>query len=84
MNDEPRTQLGFEPRRLGWHDVARIGNVHQLFHADRIEGQSHLHLTTVHALLQFAQSTDTAHEVDALVRTEVMVTSNTPMGSLSS
>ena len=74
VNDESRTQLRFEPRRLGRHDVARVGNIHQLLHADRIEGQSHLHLTTVHTLLQLAQPADTAHEVDALVRTEVLDT----------
>ena len=74
VNDEPRTQLGFEPRRLGWHDVTRIGNVHQLFHADRIESQSHFHFTTVHTLLQFTQTADSAYEVDSFVRTEVLDT----------
>ena len=72
MDDEPRTQLRFEPCRLGWHDITRISNVHQLLHADGIEGQGHFHLAAIHTLLQLAQPADTAHEVDALVRTEVL------------
>ena len=71
MNYQSRTQLRFEPSGLGRHDIAGIGNVHQLFHGHRIKRQSHFHLTAVHPLLQFAQPADTADKVDTLVGTEV-------------
>lgn len=71
MNHQSRTQLRLKPSCLGRHDVARIGDVHQLLHGNGIEGQCHFHLTTVHPLLQFAQPADTADKVDTLVGTEV-------------
>lgn len=73
---QSRAELRFEPGRFRRHDVARIGNVHQLLHRYRIEGQRHLHLAAVHALLQLAQSADTSHEIDALVAPQVLNAQN--------
>lgn len=74
MNNEAGTQFRFEPSRLGRHDVAGIGNVHQLLHGDRIKGQRDLHLATVDTALQFSQPTDSTYEIDTLIRTEVFYT----------
>lgn len=71
MNHQPRTQLRLKPSCLGRHDVARIGDVHQLLHGNGIEGQCHFHLTAVHPLLQLFQTTDATYKVDTLVGTEV-------------
>ena len=71
MNHQSRTQLRLKPSCLGRHDVARIGDVHQLLHGNGIEGQCHFHLTTVHPLLQLSQTTDAAYKVNTLVGTEV-------------
>ena len=66
----------FKPRGFRRHDVARIGNVHQLLHGNRIECQRHLHFAAVHTFLQFTQSADTAHKVDTLVRAQVLDAEN--------
>lgn len=71
MDYETRTQFGLEPCCLGRHDVACVGNLHQLVHGDGIEGESHLHLTAVDTAFQLAQAADTADEVDTFVGTQV-------------
>src|SRR5918912_1549966 len=38
-------ELRFEPRRLGRHDLARVGHRHQIGHADRIEREGHRRLS---------------------------------------
>ena len=65
MNHQSRTQLRLKPSCLGRHDVARIGDVHQLLHGNGIEGQCHFHLTAVDTLLQFTQTANTPYEVNA-------------------
>ena len=72
MDDESGAKFGFKPSGLRRHDVARVCDVHDLFHGDGIEGQCHLHLSAVHTTFQLTQSADTAHEVDALVGTKVL------------
>ena len=67
MDNQSTAQFGLKPRRLGRHDVARISNVHQLLHADRIECESDLHLSAIYTALQLTQATDAAYEVNALV-----------------
>ena len=79
MDNQTGTQFRFEPGCLGRHDITGIGNIHQLLHGDRIKRQRDLHLATVHTTLQFSQPTDTAYEI----RLEEIVTSRTPIGSLS-
>ena len=65
MDDDARTELGLEPRGLGGHDVARVGDVDELLHRDGVEGESDLHLAAVDAALQLAETADAADEVDA-------------------
>ena len=72
MNDKAAAEFRLEPRRFWRHDFAGIGDIHDLFHRDRIECQSHLHLAAVHAAFQFAEATETADEVDALVFAKVL------------
>ncbi len=68
---ETGTQLGLKPSGLGGHDVAGVGNVDNLFHADGIEGEGDLHFAVVHTTFQLAEATDAADEVDAFVGAEV-------------
>ena len=67
----PERNFGSNQVVFGRHDVARIGDVHQLLHGNGIEGQCHFHLTAVHPLLQLFQTTDATYKVDTLVGTEV-------------
>lgn len=96
MDNQTGTQFRFEPGCLGRHDITGIGNIHQLLHGDRIKRQRDLHLATVHTTLQFTQPTDTAYKINAFIRTKIfmprisskirleeIVTSRTPIGSLS-
>ena len=76
MDNQAGTQFRFEPSCLGRHDITGIGNIHQLLHSDRIKSQRYLHLTTVHTPLQFSQTTDTAYEIDTLIRTKIFYTQN--------
>jgi len=55
---ETGTQLGLKPSGLGGHDVAGVGNVDNLFHADGIEGEGDLHFAVVHTTFQLAEATD--------------------------
>ena len=72
MDYEAGAQLGLKPGGLRGHDVAGVGNVDNLLHADGIEGEGDLHLAVVDAAFQFAEAADAAHEVDALVGAEVL------------
>ena len=54
VNHESAAELGFEPGGFGGHDVAAVGNVHDLLHADGIEGKGHLHFATVDTGLQLS------------------------------
>ena len=76
MDNQAGTQFRFEPGCLGRHDITGIGNIHQLLHGDRIKRQRDLHLATVHTTLQFTQPTDTAYEIDTLIRTKIFYTQN--------
>ena len=69
--DETRPQFGFEPSRLGGHDVARVGNIHELFHRDGVEGESHFHLSAVDTAFQLFETAYAAYEVDAFVAAQV-------------
>lgn len=72
MDYKAGTELGLEPCGLWRHNVARIGNVHELFHGNGIKGKSHLHLAAVNALLQFAKTAYAADKVNALVAAQVL------------
>lgn len=94
---QPRTQFRFEPGSLRRHNVSCIGNIHQLLHRNRIKCQSHFHFAAVNPSAQFAQAADSPTKsirrserrsliprISSRIRLEEMVTSNTPIGSLSS
>ena len=71
VDHEAGAQLRLEPGGLWGHDVAGVGNVDNLLHADGIEGEGDLHLAAVDATFQLAEAADAAHEVDALVGAQV-------------
>ena len=71
MDHQTRAELGLDPRGLGGHDVARVGNVHELLHRYGIEGEGHLHLTAIDTTLELAETADATDEVDALVLAQV-------------
>ena len=77
MNHETRAELRLEPSGFGWHDVARIGDVHKLIHRNGIEGKGNTHLAAIDTTLEFAKATQTAYEVDALVATKVLDSEDT-------
>ena len=41
-----------------------------------MQGQCHLHLATIYTTLQLAESAKTAHEVDTLIRTQILDAQN--------
>ena len=97
MDYQPRPQFGLEPGGFGRHDLAAVGDVHDLLHADGEESECSTHLTAVHTALEFSESTQPAYEVNAFaaaqvaklqvssrMRREEISTSSTPMGSFSS
>jgi len=71
VDHETGTELRLEPSGLRRHDVASVGDVYELVHGHGIEGESHLHLTAVHATLKLSEAAYATDEVYALVRTEV-------------
>ena len=72
VDGEAAAEFGFEPRGLGRHDIAGIGDADKLLHGDRIQGEGYLHLAGIHAAGQFSEAADTAYEVYALVGAEVL------------
>ena len=67
VDDQTGAELRLEPRGLWWHDIARVSDINQLLHRDRVECKSKLHLSAIDSLLQLSETTDTTDEVDALV-----------------
>src|SRR4051812_17933793 len=61
--DKSVGELGFEPGRLGGHDLVGVRDRHQLLEGGRGQGEGGLHLAAVDALLQFAKAADAAHEI---------------------
>lgn len=47
VDGEAGTEFRLEPRGLRRHDVAGVGDVDELLHRDRVEGEGDLHLTAV-------------------------------------
>lgn len=74
MDDQSAAELGFEPCSLGRHDFSAVCDVHNLLHGYGVERQSQLHLTAVHAALEFAQSAQSAYEINSLVAAQVLDT----------
>lgn len=71
VDHETGAELRLKPGSLRGHDVAGVGDVDELIHGDGVEGEGHLHLAAVDTTFQFAKTTDTADEVDALVAAQV-------------
>ena len=68
MNHQAGAQLRLEPGCFRRHYITCIGNIHQLFHRHRIKRQRNLHLPGINTRLQLSQTTDTANEINPLVR----------------
>lgn len=71
VDDEAGAKLGLEPGGLGRHDVAGVGYAHQLVHRHGEQGEGHGHFSAVDTALELAEAAYAAHEVDALVGTQV-------------
>ena len=97
MDHQTGAKLRFEPRRLRRHDITRIGDIHQLLHRNGIQSQGNLHLTAIHTAFQFTQPRipptksirlserkSLMPKISSRIKFEEIVTSNTPIGSLSS
>ena len=67
VNHKSAAEFWLKPCCLGRHDISTIGDIHDLLHADGIESQGHLHLATVNTAFEFAKSTQSTDEIDALV-----------------
>lgn len=74
MDYQSGAEFWLKPGGLGRHDVARIGNIHKLFHGDRIECQSHLHLTAVNTALEFSKTAYATNKINPLVAAQVLYT----------
>ena len=66
MYENTRQELGLEPCALRRHDLAGVGNVHQILDRGGIHCESNGH-AIVDPLLKLAQTADTADKVDALI-----------------
>ncbi len=71
VDHETGAELRLEPRSLRGHDLARVGDIHDLLHRDGIEGQGSTHLTRVDTTLEFAETSEASHEIDTLRRAQV-------------
>src|SRR3954470_3802808 len=69
--DKSVGELGFEPGRLGRHDLVRIRHRDQLLERGRGEREGRAHLAAVDALLELGKTADTADEIDPLVAARV-------------
>ena len=76
MDCKSGTELRLEPCCLRRHDVARIGDVYKLLHGNRIEGESHFHLSVVHSARKFSKTADSADEINSLVSAEILDAEN--------
>ena len=56
---------------LGGHDVAGVGDIHQLFHAHRVEGEGKGHFARVDTAFEFFEAAYTAYEINAFVAAKV-------------
>ena len=72
VDDKTTSEFWFEPSGLRWHNVTRVGNVHDLLHADGIEGKCEFHFSAIDASFEFAQTSQSSNEVDTLIRTQVL------------
>lgn len=76
VNGEAGAELRFEPCCLRRHYVACICDVDELLHGDRVEGEGYHHFSAVHAALQFAQPSDSANEIDSVIRAQIFDAQN--------
>ena len=72
MDCQTTAQLRLEPGSLGRHDIASIGYPDKLLHGNGIQCESCCHLTRVNPLLELAETSDTAYEVNTLRSTEIL------------
>ena len=72
MNQQAVAELGFKPGALGRHNLASVGDVHELIEGGRIHGKGAGAFTAIDALHEFAETTDATDKVDALGSTRIV------------
>ncbi len=76
VDNYTRTEFWLKPSSLGWHNIARVGDVDELLHRHGVERKSHSHLAAINPARQLAKATNTAHKVDSFVGTKVFDSQN--------
>src|SRR5688572_21546475 len=71
MNQQSISKFGLEPRRLRWHDFARIRHIHQLDDADRVHRKGDGHPAAVDELFERLCAFRTADEIYPLVGSHI-------------
>src|SRR4029077_18145178 len=71
VDEQSVAQLRFEPRGLGRHDVAGVGDGHQVADADRVQRESERRLARIDEPFELARAARAADEVNPLVRTDI-------------
>lgn len=66
VDEETGAEFGFEPGALRGHDLAGVGDGHELVDSGRIHGKSDCGFAGIDELDEFAGAADAADEIDAL------------------
>src|SRR5690606_18812893 len=72
MHHQSAAQFGFEPGGFRRHYISGIGDVDELLHGNRVEGEGNLHFPAVYPPFQFTKAANATHEIDSLVGTQVV------------
>mgnify|MGYP006975068058 CR=1 FL=1 len=97
MDHQTGAKLRFEPRRLRRHNITRIGDIHQLLHRNGIQSQatfiSPLSTRRFNSprprilppkSIRLSERKSLMPKISSRIKFEEIVTSNTPIGALSS
>lgn len=71
MAEHRVAELGLEPRALGRHDAASIGDGHQVLDARGEHAERAGVFAAIHKLLQFRRAADAADEIDLFARARI-------------
>ena len=72
VDDQAAAELRLKPGSLGRHNHSAVRYAHYLLHGNGVQRQSRFHLAAVHALFQFAEATQPAHEIQPLRCAEIL------------
>ena len=67
----PERSFGSNHVVLGGIMLPVVRNIHKLLHGYGVESKCHSHFPGIHTVLEFAETADSANEVDTLVGTQV-------------